>query len=140
MQNKTIRLKKYLAENQLENFFEIIHEEEADLLRLSHTKNGMTIQCIADLDDSSNCSNMRFFVTKCNSPIKQEKIIYLLNELNKAQQVQYFLDEDGCVYGNVYYYYNDNTFECETLIRLVASFTNSILDNDTSKIMKAVWG
>lgn len=139
MFTKTEKLIKYLELRCLQPF-EILCTEEADILRHSETINGIQVQSTIYIDNSV-CTEIVYSFAQCPYVMKRDDVILFLNELNCQRKLKYCLSDDGSVCALLHYWADDESFDCDNMLSLYASFMKSITQNsDVNKIMRIIWG
>ena len=137
--NKETMFDNYLRENDM-NFFDKLPRDNDDevLYRSNYTISGNNVIFLISLD-SSLYTLLQCRLMKLNNPLKREKMLYLLNDLNSNYKANKFvLTENDFVDFTVPFISTDDEFNPE----LVMSLTHNILkmlDDDYAKLMRVNW-
>lgn len=132
---------KYLESDDFP--MERVQDEDGVFFRTEQrTENGANIVVVVSFYDSSEIVDVEIYnLAKLNSPLKEEKFLYLLNELNRTSRfTKYILNSDNDV-KLFYSFLTDENFTMESASRVFNSMIMLYRSAEEAypKFMKLQW-
>ncbi|EHK2338517.1 TPA: hypothetical protein ACOTGN_001391 [Clostridium perfringens] len=138
--NKKNQVIESLRKFEFDGIFEITNENEVStLFQASQTIGNGT--CIISLQVSEGpFTPIYFFLGKLTNLSRKDSMLELLNNFNKDNLIVKFYLEDENIMAKVTYIANDELFNSDEYVSLIAPSFSTISDNYYSKIMRIIWG
>lgn len=138
-QTKKNKLFQALRQAELYQIFKITEDTNSVFLQAQQNiKNG---RCVISIDLDDRVFNaIHYFLGNLENPGKKQKMLDLLNELNKTSlMTKYYLDDNDSIMARVTYIIPNDDFDGSFFVSLITNAFNNIADSHYQQIMRLVW-
>ncbi len=124
---------------QLDQIFIVSEERDYVLFQAEQTiKNGRCL--ITTTIDDRIYNSIHYFLGHLSNPGKKQKMLDLMNELNKeGLMVKYYLEDDDAIMARITYIVPNDDFDASFFVNLLTVGYNIIADQHYNQLMRLVW-